>query len=442
MYKNFLKVFLPIFLALFSVMQLRAQNEAITIISADNYYKNQDYVRALIGFERYLKEISEESEVFFKSGYASLMLGYFEKSAHYFKRSMQTDTTGDAEKFYWIAKASQQYYEFDTARKYYRKFLAGYSKEINLKRDARRNLRNMNGLQGKVMAARNQNSHIKIINLGEAVNSVYSEDNPICNEQGTMVLFSSKRQIYPDEVPSDDNEYPEKLFITTLQEDGSWSRAEHMFPSIDRTQQFLAIQFLDNDKKLLLMKNTPEGILLFLSEYSQDRWQSPYLLPLEINNAYLKGQFSFTKDMKVMYFTYPKRSIKYRANIFYTQLDPATGKWSRAKKLNKVVNSTADDFAPVLLNDETLYFSSNVDGGFGGFDVYRAKINSKDWMADESVNLGYPINQAGNEYFYVEPVKNRKIGFLSAVKGDTFGSSDIYMVVKEQPQSGSHTGAQ
>ena len=56
------------------------------------------------------------------------------------------------------------------------------------------------------------------------------------------------------------------------------------------------------------------------------------------------------------------------------------------------VNSSADELSPTLVND-TLLFSSNRQGGLGGYDVYSYVLNKNAAV----VNLGYPMNTISDE---------------------------------------------
>jgi outer membrane protein OmpA-like peptidoglycan-associated protein len=67
------------------------------------------------------------------------------------------------------------------------------------------------------------------------------------------------------------------------------------------------------------------------------------------------------------------------------------------------INTMSDEIAPSIIND-SIFFSSNKEGGLGGFDTYYKVINSK----FNAQNIGYPINsdrdevgikKANNEYY-------------------------------------------
>jgi len=60
------------------------------------------------------------------------------------------------------------------------------------------------------------------------------------------------------------------------------------------------------------------------------------------------------------------------------------------------VNSHDHDMWPSLENDSTLYFSSKGHVGLGGFDIFKSHLENGKWTPAE--NLKYPINSEANDY--------------------------------------------
>ena len=93
------------------------------------------------------------------------------------------------------------------------------------------------------------------------------------------------------------------------------------------------------------------------------------------------------------------------------------GKWQRAKKIGGNVNlSGYSSTHPAIghLPDSTtiLYFSSDRPGGLGGFDIWYSIIKKGD-SPSEPVNLGAPVNTAGDEITPFYDDVNHKLYFSS-----------------------------
>ena len=128
----------------------------------------------------------------------------------------------------------------------------------------------------------------------------------------------------------------------------------------------------------------------------------------ELNSKFHEGIVSFTPDGNTAYFTresyyedeYQKDSLN---NTKYSQL--------YIYKATKLKDSW-DTFESLAINDvnfsnknpmvspdgKHLYFSSNMPGGFGLYDLYKAKIN-EDGSLSTVENLGQKINTEGQEAF-------------------------------------------
>lgn len=66
------------------------------------------------------------------------------------------------------------------------------------------------------------------------------------------------------------------------------------------------------------------------------------------------------------------------------------------------LESEASDKTPVMMTDgTTLYFSSNREGGMGGYDIYRTTYDIESRTFTQPVNMGVPFNSAFDDYLFV-----------------------------------------
>lgn len=82
---------------------------------------------------------------------------------------------------------------------------------------------------------------------------------------------------------------------------------------------------------------------------------------------------------------------------------------------------------PSLSTDgTTLYFASDMPGGFGGYDIYVCKKMSKGWS--KPVNLGPKVNTAKNEVMPFINYSGKTLFFSSNGLSPTLGGLDFYFV--------------
>lgn len=110
--------------------------------------------------------------------------------------------------------------------------------------------------------------------------------------------------------------------------------------------------------------------------------------------------------------------------IYYSEFKQ--GKWSKAKRLNKLINikgyNNTHPFFVRKGNENILYFSSNRPGGVGGYDIWFVNIDSLDM---EPINLGVGINSLGNEITPFYDSKNEELYFSSDYHFG-YGGYDIF----------------
>lgn len=116
-------------------------------------------------------------------------------------------------------------------------------------------------------------------------------------------------------------------------------------------------------------------------------------------------------------------------NLFFTRF--RNGRWSTPAPLS-INDAKSWDSTPALSPDgQTLYFSSNREGGFGGTDIYIAKRNRRGRWVDVR-NMGPEINTAGNEMFpYVSEDGSL---YFSSTGHPGLGKLDIFQAVREGGQ--------
>lgn len=128
------------------------------------------------------------------------------------------------------------------------------------------------------------------------------------------------------------------------------------------------------------------------------RWKAPVSVEGGLNTEYDEGAASFSPDGRTMYLTICRTDPTYprMAEIWTSSRSEAA--WSKPQQL-KITNDTLSSYAhPAVSPDgKWLYFVSDMLGGFGGTDIWRATLTPKGVGAIE--NLGNGINTEGDEMF-------------------------------------------
>lgn len=127
-------------------------------------------------------------------------------------------------------------------------------------------------------------------------------------------------------------------------------------------------------------------------------WQAPVELEDEVNTEFDEGTPSFSKDGNTMYYTYCAQDPEGpRTSEIYIS-SRSSAKWGKGTRANIVKDSvTALGHPSISPDGKYLYFVSDAVGGYGGKDLFRARVMGSDFGPME--NLGPDINTPGDEMF-------------------------------------------
>ena len=138
---------------------------------------------------------------------------------------------------------------------------------------------------------------------------------------------------------------------------------------------------------------------LFLVKQDENgAWLAPVELEDEVNTEFDEGTPSFSKDGNTMYYTYCAQDPEGpRTSEIYIS-SRSSAKWGKGTRANIVKDSvTALGHPSISPDGKYLYFVSDAVGGYGGKDLFRARVVGSDFGSME--NLGPVINTPGDELF-------------------------------------------
>ncbi len=167
----------------------------------------------------------------------------------------------------------------------------------------------------------------------------------------------------------------------------------------------------DRDNKQLLRKKYKWTHQSFLDIYTvkvnedNDTIGSIKSLPKTVNSKLHEGNFCFTNDGNTLYisrsnYTNGKKEFNEQSanNIHLYKTTRVDGKWSKLEKLTFNKNGFSYQHPALSPDGKKLYFSSDIEGGYGSFDLYYVNIEV-DGTHSIPVNLGKTINTENREHF-------------------------------------------
>jgi outer membrane protein OmpA-like peptidoglycan-associated protein/tetratricopeptide (TPR) repeat protein len=156
-------------------------------------------------------------------------------------------------------------------------------------------------------------------------------------------------------------------------------------------------------------------IYLYKATFEGGQWTNSKPLPFN-NAAYDVRNPSLSKDGKTLYFSSNMPGGFGAEDIWKVTINGDT--YGKPENLGSKINTEANESFPFITEDNILYFSSNGKEGFGGLDVFKIDLNK----ASEVINIGAPVNTEKDDFSFTYNT-NKKVGFFSS---NRTGNDDIY----------------
>ncbi|MEZ2338996.1 OmpA family protein [Mucilaginibacter sp. RCC_168] len=206
----------------------------------------------------------------------------------------------------------------------------------------------------------------------------------------------------------DQYQYPLLMEVTKLKEPYASDGSDYSLVQREGNSYFTSSRFIKDDKKHLnriyLLDKSKPGVPTVINLKDPDTKGKKEL-------EY--GTPSFNETGKRMYFTrWYKEGAKTIHAIYYTEL--VENDWSAPKKMNSNVNVDGfNSIQPFVTSDGLrMFFASNKPGGQGGDDIWVAYLNFNG-DAVSSTNLGSVINTAFDEEAPYYDLPNKRLVYSS-----------------------------
>lgn len=158
---------------------------------------------------------------------------------------------------------------------------------------------------------------------------------------------------------------------------------------------------------------------LFKATKVNNKWTKITQLPFN-NKNYSISNPSITKDGKTLYFNSNMPGGFGENDIWKIEMGEGDI-YGAPINLGKNVNTEGNEQFPSISDDNTLFFSSSSRQGLGGLDVFSINLDK----SDEAQNLGKPVNSEKDDFAFSFNAKRNK-AFFSSNRED---SDDLYIAI-------------
>ncbi|HHG86202.1 MAG TPA: tetratricopeptide repeat protein, partial [Bacteroidetes bacterium] len=162
------------------------------------------------------------------------------------------------------------------------------------------------------------------------------------------------------------------------------------------------------------------SVNIYRIENKLDRWSKGESVPFN-SKEYNLAHPAISRDGNTLYFTSDMPGGFGGTDLYVSHLRGET--WTKPQNLGAEINSEANEGYPFLSNDSTLYFSSDRAEGFGGKDIFYAHLEGGTWA--NARNAGYPLNTSSDDFAF-SIRGNSPYGYFSSNRNGSQGDDDIF----------------
>jgi outer membrane protein OmpA-like peptidoglycan-associated protein/Tol biopolymer transport system component len=396
------------FMACFHLVS--GQNDKL-IKKADQYFTGKDFLQAIKYYQQALEQHPEDPYINMRVAQSYMLSSAKNKALPFASAAVKNSEKPSAEMFYTLGEANQFNHNYDSAAYYYKKSDAG---NINKKVVSKKLIE---CTFGKKYIANPQD--VKITNAGDHINTVNQEYLPYITADMMELFFTSRRPGSTGGKKDVDGRYFEDIYMSK-NKGGAWEQAVNIGPPLNTDIHDACIGLSPDGQTMFVYKGSNGGDI-YTSRLKGNEWGKPE--PLSVNTEFFESTACLSPDERTLFFV---RKVMHGSRDIYVCNKTIGGNWSKPRKL-EVINTEFDEDCPFMHPDgKTLYFSSKGHSSMGGYDIFKTtRTSSGSWTTPE--NLGYPINTASDEIYFVLGADG-KIGFYSSDKEGGLGQQDIYSI--------------
>ncbi|MEZ4911137.1 MAG: OmpA family protein [Saprospiraceae bacterium] len=405
---NIIYFLLPFFVLIGSKIMAQPINVSsyeMMLETGENAANENDYVNAVKWFEDAYKE-SKDPYLLIAIADLNMLMRDYVKAERYYDRVLKKDKTDEFADIRLDYARSMKYQgKYKEAMNELNSFISLINND-SLKTEAKLELRGILNLEKLP-----ENVEASISFANENINTPSAENGPAIAPDGTL-YFSSMNTKSPVTLDGNEKEYHTKIYAATREATGGYAKPTALDEAINRVNFHNAGASFSPDGKVMyftratLLGNGIETSQLFVSQFNGGTWAPPVASTL---NGDYKIRHPYEGELfgqKVLYFSSDMDGGYGGYDLFYAPM--IGGDFGTPVNLGPIINTNKNEETPYY-RDGVLYFSSNGHPSMGGYDTYYSEWNGSTWSAP--ANMGYNYNTSYDDtYFRMN--KSGNSGFL------------------------------
>lgn len=396
----------------------------------DKLYDKLSYIKSIEVYEKVANRGYKSVELFEKLGDAYFFNSQYPEANKWYTELFNLGQTVDPIYYYRYSQTLKSVGDTKTADQYIQLF-SKLNTNDNRSKEFVTNKNYLTEIE--------QNSNRYTIE-NTAVNSVFSDYGS--SIYGDTLVFSSSRVPEKGKVKKDNwtSDYFSSLYSATIAKDGKLSNVRFfpkeiqteyhesnpVFTKDGKTMYFTRNNYLNNKKKT----NLEKAVLLkiYKATLNNGKWENITELPFN-DNQYSCAHPTLSKNDQTLYFVSNMPGGYGESDIYKVSIAGDT--YSEPINLGSNINTQGKETFPWVSDKDELYFASDGHLGLGGLDVFVTNIKN-DTYTNKISNVGKPINSEFDDFCYVR-LNDTKLGFFTSNRTGGQGKDDIYLFNEIKP---------
>ena len=252
--------------------------------------------------------------------------------------------------------------------------------------------------------------NLKLTNLGEGINTRFSDYNPVLSGDQKTLIYTSFWESY------------DRIMISNCI-DGQWTTPREITEQVGSAGDCYTTSLSYDGKELYLIRMGRYNSDIYCSKLEEGEWKKMKPLNKKINSNSQETSASLSADGRTLYFCSDRSGGIGDLDIYVATKQG--NDWNNIRNLGEPINTIAREDGPYISIDGiTLFYSTNGYEGIGGLDIFYSNLNP-DNTWDQPENMGPPYNTTEDDLFFIY-YKKTKTGYFARTLEEGYGRNDIY----------------
>lgn len=406
------KTIVLLFILAFCAPLLIAQN----IKKANYLFEKSAYLNAA---ELYLNETNKTQEILEKLGDCYYFNSKMTEATAWYKKLIQAHENTILPTYYFrYSQALKGIKNFDEADKYYKIYISTKKPNSNNTKSTIQFLEDL------------KTNNIETYTVQPiSINSEFSDFG--ATFFGDKIVFASNRtegKIYDwnnlpyldlYQVELNQLNDPSKVIPFSEIINTKYHESNATFTKDGKTMYFTRNNFMDGKKGKDEHKIT--HLKIYKAEFLNNEWTNIAELPFNGEN-YSMEHPALSSNEKQLYFSSDMPGTIGSFDLFMVDIHE-DGTYSLPKNLGPIINTEHREQFPFINTENELFFASDGHFGIGGLDIFKSEIIENEFTKPQ--NLGEPVNSNLDDFSFILNKENN-MGFFSSNRLLGAGDDDIY----------------